>query len=162
MAKNYSLSETGLNLIKKFEGCKLTAYRDVANIPTIGYGHTKTVTAKDVENKKRITQSEADYLLRQDVAHFEKGVNKLINENNLNLKQNQFDALVSFSYNVGLGALSKSTLMKKLYLMNQNDQASVYAVADQFLRWNKAGGKVWQGLVNRRNEERLLFLGVKK
>lgn len=154
------ISEKGLALIKTFEGCRLTAYADVVGVPTIGYGHTHTVTKADVVNKKTITQQQADDLLKSDIAHFERGVEQLSRELGVVLKQHQFDALVSFAFNVGLGALKKSTLAKKLYLLNQNDQQGIYAVADQLLRWNKAGGKPLAGLTKRRNAERLLFLGV--
>lgn len=149
------LSNIGLSLLKQFEGCKLVAYRDSANIPTIGYGHIQGVKMSD-----KITQEQADQWLKEDVAKFERGVNKLVRELGVTITQNQFDALVCFAFNVGLSALQKSTLAKKLYTMDNKDQQSVYAVADQFLRWNKAGGKVVQGLVNRRGKERLLFLGV--
>lgn len=149
------LSKLGLTLLKQFEGCKLTAYRDSANIPTIGYGHIQ-----GVKMGMKITQEQADKFLREDVAKFERGVTLFLAELGVTVLQHQFDALVCFAFNVGLSALKKSTLAKKLYVMNNKDQTSVYAVADQFLRWNKAGGKVVQGLVNRRGEERLLFLGV--
>lgn len=151
----FKLSEKGLALLKRFEGCKLEAYRDSANIPTIGYGHIQNVKMGD-----KITQAQADQFLKEDVAKFERGVNRFIRELGVTITQNQFDALVSFAFNVGLGALQKSTLGKKLYLMDNKEQKTVYEVADQFLRWNKAGGKVVQGLINRRGAERLLFLGV--
>lgn len=155
MKKQFTVSPVGIALIKKYEGCRLTAYRDAVGIPTIGYGHIKDVKMGDV-----ITQAQADDLLEKDVAHFARGVNTVIQDLNVQLKQHQFDALVVFCFNVGLGAFKKSTMLKKLYLMSQSDQASIYAVADEFTRWNKAGGKVLTGLVRRRGEERLLFLGV--
>ncbi|MDP8173680.1 lysozyme [Pasteurella skyensis] len=153
--KQFALGAKGLILIKTVEGCSLNAYRDVKGVPTIGYGHTFKVKMGD-----KITQQQADELLAQDLDHFENGVNDLLDELNVTVTQNQFDALVSFAFNVGLGALKRSTLCKKLYLMNQRDQASIYAVADQFLRWVYAGKKKIKGLQNRRNKERLLFLGV--
>lgn len=156
------LSQAGLDLIKHFEGLRLTAYLDAVNVPTIGYGHTNSVKRADVLNKKTITNTQAEALLKEDVAVYERGVNRLTREMGVMLTQSQFDALVSFSFNVGLGNLRRSTLLKKLYVMNQNDQSSIYAVADEFLRWNRAGGKVLQGLVRRRGAERLLFLGVEQ
>lgn len=155
MAK-FSLSEAGLNLIKSFEGCKLTAYRDVKGVPTIGYGHTF-----DVKMGQVITQAQADEFLKSDVKHFENGVNVLLEELGVKVTQNQFDALVSLAFNIGLRALAKSTLAKHLYTMSQDDQESIYKVADQFLRWKFSGGKEYAGLLNRRKKERLYFLGVK-
>lgn len=160
MTKPLKLSQKGLELIKHFEGLRLTAYLDAVGVPTIGYGHTKTVKKADVLAKKRISEQEAERLLKSDVTQFERGVNRLTIELGIPITQCQFDALVSFAFNVGLGNLSKSTLLKKLYVMSQNDQSSIYAVGDEFLRWNRAGGKVLPGLVRRRGEERLLFLGV--
>lgn len=158
MAKIYTISEAGLALIKQWEGLKLTAYRDVAGIPTIGYGHTLGVTRADVDNQKTITEAEATRLLRQDVSQVEKQLNRLITDTRIDLTQSQYDALVSFIFNVGFGAFSKSTLLKQLYLMNIKDSESVFKVADQLLRWKYAGGKVFAGLLNRRKAERALFL----
>lgn len=140
------LSETGLALIKEFEGCELIAYRDAVNVLTIGYGHT----GPDVTENLVISQERAEELLRQDVAIFEKGVEELVT---VPLTQFEFDALVSFSYNLGLGALQRSTLLK---LLNEGKPRSV--VANEFPRWNQADGKVLQGLTRRRNAEKALFL----
>lgn len=139
------INEEGLKLLKKFEGCKLKTYRCVAGVLTIGYGHT----GKDVTEGKTITQEEAEKLLRNDLEKFEKGVVDLLK---VTVTSNQFSALVSFAYNIGLNALSGSTLMKKL---NAGD---IMGAANQFERWNKAGGKEVQGLTNRRLAERDLFL----
>lgn len=139
------INEEGLKLLKKFEGCKLKTYRCVAGILTIGYGHT----GKDVTEGKVITQQEAEDLLRKDLERFEAGVEDLLK---VKVSENQFSALVSFAFNIGLNALSGSTLLKKL---NAGD---VTGAADQFLRWNRAGGKEVQGLTNRRHAERELFL----
>lgn len=147
------LSQQGLELIKRFEGLSLKAYKDAVGVPTIGYGHIL-----GVKMGTEITALEAEELLQQDVSHFEQGVSHLINELGINITQPQFDALVSFAFNLGLGNLKKSTLLKKLYLMKQGDKLSMQAVAKEFLRWNKAGGKVLQGLVNRRQAESDLFL----
>lgn len=151
----YKLSEKALGLLKRFEGCKLTAYQDSAKVWTIGYGHTHNVKAG-----MKISQQQADAFLKEDVKKFEQGINQTLREFGTKVTQSQFDALVIFSFNVGLRAFQKSTMAKKLYLMDNKDQLSVNAVADQFQCWNKAGGKVLPGLVKRRAEERLLFLGV--
>lgn len=147
-------SEKGKKLIKTFESKRLKAYQDAVGVWTIGYGHTK-----DVKQGMVITDEQADAFLASDLIYFENGVNKLINELNCIVTQNQFDALISFAFNLGLGSLRKSTLTRKLYVMQQNDKASVIAVANEFPRWNKAGGKVLAGLVRRRAAEQALFLG---
>lgn len=138
------LSEAGLTLIKQFEGLKLEAYQDVVGIWTIGYGHTK-----DVKPGQIITSQKADELLLQDVASTEVGVRKLVPPS---CGHNQFSALVCFAYNVGLGNLSKSTLLKKLLAKD------VSGAAEEFLKWNKAGKKEVAGLTRRRVAERALFL----
>lgn len=148
-------SAVGIALIKNFEGLLLEAYQDVVGVWTIGYGHTH-----NVKPGQRITEQQAEQLLKEDLRLFEKGVNRLVAELNIELTQCQFDALISFAFNLGLGNLRKSTLCKKLYLMKQHDQKSILAVADEFLKWNKAGGKVLNGLVRRRQAERNLFLGM--
>lgn len=140
------LSDNGLKMITKFEGCSLTVYKDVAGFPTIGVGHL----IKPGEKFTTITQAQANDLLRSDARRFENGVSNLVT---VPLTQNQFDALVSFSFNLGLNALTTSTLLKKL---NSGDYKGA---ADEFLKWNKAGGKVVQGIANRRAEERRVFLG---
>jgi len=138
------ISQKGIDLIKKYEGCKLEAYKDPVGILTIGYGHTGNVTSG-----MRISQSEADSFLISDLAKFEKAVSQYVK---VNLNQSMFDALVSFTYNVGSGNLKNSTLLK---LLNNGDFSGA---ADEFLKWNKAGGKVLAGLTKRRNEERNLFM----
>ena len=137
------ISLEGLSLIKKFEGCRLEAYKCSANVLTIGYGHTGGVKETDT-----ITQSEADELLEKDVAKFEEYV-----EDNVmvELDQSQFDALVAWTFNLGPGNLRESTMLKKL---NDADYASV---PSEMKRWNKAGGKTLDGLIRRRNAEALLF-----
>lgn len=132
-------SEKGINLIKKFEGCKLTAYKCPAGIWTIGYGHTRNVHKGEV-----ITQQQADELLKQDLLVYEAGINVM----KLNINQNQFDSLVSFAFNLGLGALQKSTLLKRIKV-NPNDTK----IKDEFLRWSYAGGKQLKGLLLRRQAE---------
>lgn len=139
------INEEGLKILKKFEGCKLKTYLCPAGIPTIGYGHT----GKDVSEGMTITKAQAEKLLLKDLAKFEAGVADLVK---VPVSVNQFSALVVFAYNIGLNALSGSTLLKKL---NAGD---VIGAADQFLRWNKAAGKELDGLTNRRHAERDLFL----
>ena len=140
------LSQAGLDLIKRFEGCRLKAYQDAVGIWTIGYGHT----GPNVYEGLTITQKQADDILAQDVGRFASGVAANVN---VSITQSEFDALVSFAFNVGLGAFKTSTLLKLL-----NDNADRKVVASQFLRWNKADGKVLDGLTKRRNAEKALFL----
>jgi lysozyme len=141
------ISKVGLELIKSFEGCRLHAYHDVVNVLTIGYGST----GSHVKEGMTITQKEAEALLLKDLSRFEAGVDKAVT---VELNQNQFDALVSFSFNLGLGNLGKSTLLK---LVNQK---RFHEAAGEFHKWNKAGGHVLTGLTRRREAERDLFLKV--
>jgi len=138
-------SEEGASLIKKFEGCKLEAYQCAAGVWTIGYGHTKEVSEGDV-----ISQFEAEDLLTYDLQEFEGYVLDYVS---VPLKQNEFDALVSWTFNLGSGNLRSSTLLKKL-----NDH-KYKEVPTEIRRWNKAAGKVLDGLVRRREAESLLFQG---
>ncbi|EIO0371983.1 lysozyme [Salmonella enterica] len=145
-------SEKGIRLIKQFEGCSLTAYPDpgTGGDPwSIGYGWTHPIDGKPVKRGMTIDQVTADRLLKTGLVGYENDVLKVVR---VKLTQGQFDALVSFAYNVGSRALSTSTLLKKL---NAGD---IKGAADEFLRWNKAGGKVMLGLTNRRKAERDVFL----
>jgi len=137
------ISLEGLALIKKFEGCKLEAYKCSAGVLTIGYGHTSNVKEGDT-----ITQEEADELLKEDIAKFEEYVNYNVI---VELNQSQFDALVAWTFNLGPGNLRESTMLKKL---NNSDFASV---PFEMRRWNRAGGKTLDGLIRRREAESLLF-----
>ena len=137
-------SNNGINLIKQFEGCALTAYKCPAGVWTIGYGHTK-----NVKQGMKITNEHATNLLKDDLKTYEGYVNKYVK---VKLNQNQFDALVSFTFNCGGGALKSSTLLKKL---NKGDYTSA---ANELLRWNKASGKILAGLTRRRKAEKALFL----
>jgi lysozyme len=139
-----SVSSAGIDMIKKFEGFRAKAYRDVAGIITIGYGTTKGVKWGDV-----VTKEEAEKLMRSDIAIFSDGVRKAVN---VDITQAQFDALVSFAYNVGLGAFNRSTMLKKL---NNGDYDGA---ASELLRWNRAGGRVVAGLKRRREAEKAMFL----
>lgn len=138
-------SQKGIDLIKSFEGCRLETYKCSANVNTIGYGTTKGVVPG-----MKISLLEAEEMLKIDLVCFERWVEKLIE---VELTQNQFDALVSFTYNLGEGALKNSTLRKFL-----NDKRYDLVPA-QFLRWNKAGGKVLNGLTRRREAEAKMFRG---
>lgn len=138
------LSKAGIELIKKFEGVRLNAYKDSGGTWTIGYGHTGNVT-----EGQTITKTQANTMLKKDLERFEGYVNNLVK---VELNQNQFDALVSFTYNVGPGALEKSTLLKKV---NQNE---FNEASEEFNIWVRSNGQVTQGLVNRRKEEQKLFL----
>jgi len=137
------ISLEGLSLIKRFEGCRLKSYKCSANVLTIGYGHTSGVKETDT-----ITQDEADKLLQEDVEQFEKYVDDNVT---VELGQSQFDALVAWTFNLGVGNLRESTMLKKL---NSEDYASV---PSEMKRWNKAGGKTLDGLIRRRKAESLLF-----
>ena len=140
-----NISQEGLSLIKMFEGCELEAYKCAANVWTIGYGSTD-----GVKEGMEISQERAEMLLLEDVEVFEESVNKLVE---VPLEQNQFDALVSWTFNLGSTNLKNSTLLK---VLNDKDYEGVPA---QIKRWNKAGGKVLQGLIRRREAEALLFEG---
>ena len=133
------ISNKGLDLIKKFEGCRLKAYKDPAGVWTIGWGHTKGVKAGD-----EITQEQADKLLRDDLAVYETKVDKYDNKYHWN--QNQFDALVSFAYNIG-----------SIDQLTSNGRRSIKTISDKILEYNKAGGKKLEGLVRRRKAEKALF-----
>ena len=140
-----NISQEGLSLIKKFEGCELKAYRCPANVLTIGYGITKNVT----ENME-ISQEEADEMLNEEITEYEEYVNNMVK---VPLEQNQFDALCSWVYNLGPTNLEKSTLLK---LLNAGDY---HLIPSQIRRWNKAGGETLTGLIRRREAESFLFEG---
>lgn len=142
-------SDKGIALIKQFEGCKLTAYQDSVGVWTIGYGWTQPVDGKPIRAGMTIKQETAERLLKTGLVSYENDVSRLVK---VGLTRGQFDALVSFTYNLGSRSLSTSTLLRKL---NAGDYAGA---ADEFLRWNKAGGKVLNGLTRRREAERALFL----
>ena len=139
-------SQSGVDLIKSFEGYRNTAYMDSAGIWTVGYGHT----GPDVTAGTKLEHGGAEVVLRKDLAGAEKAVTELVK---VPLNQNQFDALVSFVFNLGSGAFAESTLLKRL-----NAKESPCVVAKEELpRWNKAGGKVLSGLTRRRQMEAELF-----
>lgn len=142
-------SSEGLNLIKGFEGKRLTSYDDGVGVWTIGYGTIKYPNGVRVKKGDTCTERQAETYLKNDLNRFEVAINKLVK---VPLSQNQFDALASFTYNLGETNLANSTLLKKL---NKGDYQGA---ADQFLAWKKAGGKVMKGLIRRREAERALFL----
>ena len=140
-------SKNCYDLIKEFEGCKLEAYPDPATGGepiTIGVGHTGGIKLGTT-----ITQTQADEYLVSDVAHAANAINQMVS---VDMTQGEFDALCSFAFNLGIGNLKSSTLLKKL---NAGDKQGA---ADQFLVWNKAAGHVMAGLTRRREAERALFL----
>lgn len=139
----------GYDHLKKWEGCELEAYKDVVGVWTIGYGST----GSHVYPGKKITQAEANALLDKDLVRFEEAVNSLVKAV---LTQNQYDALVSLAYNIGVGGFSTSTVLRRINAGDFN------GAADAFLMWNKGrqNGRlvVIKGLTNRRKSERELFL----
>jgi lysozyme len=141
-----NISQKGINLIKSYEGLMLHAYKPLPTEKyyTIGYGHY----GSDVDKTDTISASEAEVLLKKDVAKYADGVSKLVK---VAINQNQFDALCSFSYNLGLGALASSSLLR---LLNAGD---FIRASKEFDAWVHAGGHLLQGLVKRRNEEQALF-----
>jgi len=141
-------SDKGKDIIKEFEGFRAIAYLCQAGVWTVGYGTTR-IQGTPVSESTKITTQEAEMFLEQDLKVFEDAVNQKVT---IELTQNEFDALVSFVYNVGVGNFSKSTLLKKLNSLKRTD------AADEFLKWNKAKGKVSKGLSKRRQAERELFL----
>lgn len=141
-----TISPAGIRLLKFYEGCRLTAYKDAVGVWTIGYGST----GPHVKEGMTITQEQAEALLKQDLQRFEKGVRELVK---VPLTQGQYDSLVSLAFNVGLGALGNSTLLKKLNIMDYN------GAARQFGEWIMGGNTILRGLVRRRVAEVVLFMG---
>lgn len=133
----------GLEIIRHFEGLRLSAYPCSAHVWTIGYGHTAGVSPGD-----SISAEAAERLLRQDITEAEKTVSRYVS---VPLSQNQFDALVSFVFNLGAGNFRTSTLLKKL---NAGDTAGA---SEEFLRWINAAGRPLPGLIRRREAEKALF-----
>ena len=144
------LSQKGLELIKSFEGLSLKPYVCAGGINTIGYGNTYYTNGKKVTlQDKPITKEQAEELIKHSLSTYEKAVDSFCRDD---ISQSQFDALVSFAYNLGTGALQKSTLIKKV-----NANPKDVTIADEFLRWNKANGKVIAGLTRRRQAEANLY-----
>lgn len=141
------INAAGLALVKRFEGCELTAYRCPANVLTIGYGST----GPHVKEGMTITEEEAEALLLKDLRRFEHGVEVLVG--NAKTTDDQFSAFVSLAFNIGLSAFAGSTALKRHKLGNR------IGAANAILLWNKAKGVVLKGLVRRREAERKLYLG---
>ncbi len=139
------ISNNGLDLIKHFEGLVLKAYKCPAGVWTIGYGHTK-----DVQPGDEWSESTADHMLEVEMEEYEGYINDSVTAP---INQDQFDALVSWVYNLGGGNLKASTMLK---VLNAGQYEEVPA---QMMRWNKAGGKVLEGLTRRRQAEANLFMG---
>jgi lysozyme len=137
------ISNIGIDLIKQFEGCETEAYKCPAGVWTIGYGHIKGVQEGDV-----ITETQAHEMLVEELKEYE---SYILNAVEVDLNQNQFDAMVSWVYNLGPTNLKSSTLLQELNSKNYN------AAAQEITKWNKAGGKVLTGLVRRREAEASLF-----
>ena len=138
-------SAEGITLIKKFEGLELDSYQCSADVWTVGYGHTRGVAEGD-----SCSEEEAESVLVDDLKEFEAYVNEAVD---VELVQNQFDALVAWTFNLGPTNLRTSTLLKKL-------NAGEYSAApSEIKRWNRAGGQVLDGLIRRREAEALLFAG---
>ena len=147
--ESMSVSNKGVDLICEFEGKRLVAYDDGVGVWTIGFGTIKYPNGVRVKKGDTCTLEQAKEYMRHDLIEFEHTVNSSVK---VPLNQNQFDALVSLAYNIGSNAFKSSTLVKKL---NTGDYQGA---ADQFNMWVNAGGKRMQGLVNRRDKEKLLFL----
>lgn len=145
-----NIGKLAIELIKKYEGFSASPYLCPAKIPTIGYGNTYYEDGRKVKmSDPPISAARAESLLQMVLQRYEAAVNRYVQ---VPLNQAQFDALVSFAYNVGNEALRTSTLLQRL---NKGDYTGA---ANQFLRWNRAGGRVLAGLSRRRNDERSLFL----
>lgn len=137
------INKEGIELIKHFESLRLEAYQDSVGVWTIGWGHTKNVF-----KGMKITKEEAEEFLKKDLEVFENLVNDLLE---VEINDNQFSALVSFSFNLGINNLKKSTLLK---LINEKD---FFNSSKEFVKWSNAGGRRLKGLVRRRLSERNLY-----
>ena len=143
------INAKGLDLIKLFESCKLDAYLDAIKIPTIGYGATFYQNGNKVKIGDKITQSQANELLEWHVGEFSHRVADWVK---VTLTENQFSAITSFAYNCGVGNLKLSTLLKKI-----NANPSDATIREEFMKWDKAGGKPLAGLTRRRKAEADLY-----
>lgn len=145
------MSAEGLATVKEFEGLRLKAYKCPAAVWTIGYGHTSAAGVPIVNADLQITKDDAEEILKRDMVQYEDGVKKLVK---VAITQGQFDALVDFAYNAGVGALQKSTLLKKV------NAGKFDEVPAEFMKWTKGGGKELPGLVRRRRAEVKLWRGL--
>lgn len=144
-----NLNKAGIDLMHEFEGLRLDAYLCPANVPTIGWGNTYYESGRKVQMGDIITKDRADRLFEWVADSFAIRVRQLLKKD---LNENQFSALVSFAYNIGIANLKSSTLLKKVNI-NPSDPT----IFNEFLRWNKAGGKVLAGLTRRRQSEGNLY-----
>lgn len=147
------ISQQGIDFIKQFEGFRAKPYLCSAKVPTIGYGSTRYADGTPVSLRDpAITEAVASALFKDTLVIYEKAVTKAVK---IPLEQYEFDALVSLCYNIGVGNLASSTLVRLL-----NEDAARIEVAGQFLRWNRANSVVISGLTRRREVERQMFLGL--
>jgi lysozyme len=146
------VNKLGIDMMHHFEGCRLQAYQCSAKVWTIGWGNTYYQDKRPVKQGDVITQAQANELFEMVMNEFAIVVRKALTKE---INENQFSALVCFAYNVGIGNLKKSTLLRKVNI-NPNDET----IADEFAKWNKAGGKVLNGLTRRRLAEADLYFKV--
>ena len=146
------VNQATIDLIKEFEGFRANAYRDAVGVWTIGYGHTSRAGDPKVKPGMRITRAEGERILKKDVAKFAADVERVLGDDADKLNDNQFGAIVSFAYNVGIGNLKRSSVLKAIR------RGDLDAVPAKLKLWNKAGGKVLKGLVRRRKAEGELFM----
>lgn len=144
-------SPAGISLIKEFEGIRLQAYKCPAGIWTIGIGHTSAAGSPTVTPNMTISPRQAEDILARDLRKYENAVTDYVT---VPLTQNQFDSLVSFAFNCGIGALKNSTLLRRL------NRGEYDAVPSELMKWNKAGGKELTGLTRRRRAEAKLWRGL--
>jgi lysozyme len=142
-------SQRGINLIKQSEGFRDRMYIDASGLPTIGYGTLIDSAKEEYLKTAIITEADGEALLKIDLINIEKGINNLVKPY---INQNQFDALASFCYNLGVGNLKKSTLLKKI-----NTNPADPNIMSEFMKWNRAKGKVLSGLTYRREAETRLY-----
>ena len=143
------VNKLGIDMMHHFEGCRLQAYQCSAKVWTIGWGNTYYQDKKPVKQGDKVTQDQADELFEMIMNEFAIEVRNALTKE---VNENQFSALVCFAYNVGIGNLKKSTLLRKVNV-NPDDET----IAEEFAKWNKAGGKVLNGLVRRRKAEADLY-----
>lgn len=146
------INQAGLDLIKKYEGFRSHAYRDAVGVWTIGYGHTSMAGLPRATSRLKISRQQGEKILAYDVEKFSRQIRPLIQ---VDLTENQFSAMVSFAYNVGVGGFRKSSVLKRL------NAGRFDAVPNRLSLWVKAGGKTLKGLVRRRAAEGALFLAGK-
>ena len=148
LAKEFSTSSAGVDLIKDFEGYRSEAYQDSVGVWTIGYGTIKYPSGERVKKGDVVNEAEAEIYLRHHLEIFERALHLHVKAP---INQNQFDALVCWTYNLGETNLRRSTMLKELNKQNYDE------VPEQMKRWNRAGGKILRGLVRRREAEAELF-----